>query len=260
MALDFPDNPSLNDTYTVGNSTWYWTGSVWKKYVSVASEGPTGPTGATGDTGPTGPTGATGPTGPQGDTGPTGAQGVTGPTGADFIVDTSETAPSSPNVGDVWLNSTTGALYVYYDSVWVEISGDQGIEGATGPTGPTGATGDIGPTGPTGADGYIGADGATGPTGPTGAQGIQGEVGPTGAASTVTGPTGAIGPTGPTGPEAGVTVSDTAPVSPSNGDLWFNSASAATFIYYDSQWIEIGGASMVMWDNDQNLLASQVFS
>jgi hypothetical protein len=40
-----------------------------------------------------------------------------------------------------------------------------------------------------------------------------------------------------------VTVSDTAPTSPSNGDLWFDSTSAATFIRYDSTWVEIGGSS-----------------
>jgi hypothetical protein len=41
-----------------------------------------------------------------------------------------------------------------------------------------------------------------------------------------------------------VTVSDTAPASPSNGDLWFDSTSAATYIRYDSTWVEIGGATV----------------
>lgn len=39
-----------------------------------------------------------------------------------------------------------------------------------------------------------------------------------------------------------VTTSDTAPSSPSTGDMWYDSTSGATFIYYDSAWIEIGGA------------------
>ena len=51
-------------------------------------------------------------------------------------------------------------------------------------------------------------------------------------------------PTNPTGGGSSVTVSDTAPVSPSNGDLWFDSTSAATYIYYDSTWVEIGGATL----------------
>lgn len=41
---------------------------------------------------------------------------------------------------------------------------------------------------------------------------------------------------------ASVTVSDTAPVSPSNGDLWFNSSLGKLLIYYNdgtsSQWVE----------------------
>jgi len=34
---------------------------------------------------------------------------------------TSDTAPASPSVGDVWFNSSSGITYIYYDSVWVEI-------------------------------------------------------------------------------------------------------------------------------------------
>jgi hypothetical protein len=39
---------------------------------------------------------------------------------------------------------------------------------------------------------------------------------------------------------ASVTVSNTAPVGPVIGDLWFDSTSAKMFVYYDSYWIEIG--------------------
>jgi len=34
-----------------------------------------------------------------------------------------------------------------------------------------------------------------------------------------------------------VTVSDTAPVSPSEGDLWFHSTLLETYVYYNSQWV-----------------------
>ena len=37
---------------------------------------------------------------------------------------------------------------------------------------------------------------------------------------------------------AGVTVSDTAPSSPSQGDQWYNSAEGRTYVYYDSFWVE----------------------
>lgn len=50
MAIDFPDSPSVNDTYTVGGATWIWTGSVWQR--TDATVGPTGPKG---DTGPSEP-------------------------------------------------------------------------------------------------------------------------------------------------------------------------------------------------------------
>ena len=37
----------------------------------------------------------------------------------------------------------------------------------------------------------------------------------------------------------GYTVSDTAPESPSEGDVWFRSTDAKEFIYYDSYWVEL---------------------
>jgi hypothetical protein len=54
-AIDFPNSPSVNDTYTVGNRVWKWNGTVWEVVRSTVpySTGPTGPTGAT-VTGPTG--------------------------------------------------------------------------------------------------------------------------------------------------------------------------------------------------------------
>lgn len=39
---------------------------------------------------------------------------------------------------------------------------------------------------------------------------------------------------------ASVTVSDTPPASPSIGDLWFESDTTRTYVYYDSFWIEVG--------------------
>jgi hypothetical protein len=41
----------------------------------------------------------------------------------------------------------------------------------------------------------------------------------------------------------GVTVSDTIPVGPAQGDMWYESDTGSLFAYYDSQWIEIGGSS-----------------
>ena len=45
---------------------------------------------------------------------------------------------------------------------------------------------------------------------------------------------------------ASVSVSSTAPVGPEAGNLWFNQDTAQTFIYYDSQWVEVGASGMAM--------------
>jgi hypothetical protein len=65
-----------------------------------------------------------------------------------------------------------------------------------------------------------------GPTGPTGAQGVAGPSGPTGA----------------TGPDGSFFASDTAPESPSSGDVWFNSLNAKFYVYYDNFWVDITNA------------------
>jgi hypothetical protein len=48
-AIDFPDSPSVGDTYTVGDRGWLWDGTVWQSQGSGAVTGPTGATGATGE-------------------------------------------------------------------------------------------------------------------------------------------------------------------------------------------------------------------
>jgi hypothetical protein len=78
----------------------------------------------------------------------------------------------------VWFDTVSGAVFVYYDSYWVEV-GTSEFGGATGPTGPQGVTGPqgdsvTGPQGPQGDTGPQGIQGITGPivTGPTGPQGL----------------------------------------------------------------------------------------
>ena len=73
-----------------------------------------------------------------------------------------------------------------------------------------------------GIQGNFGIQGALGPQGIQGIQGLQGVQ----------------------GLRSNVTVSETAPVSPLAGDLWFNCANGKTFIWYNdgtsSQWVEHG--------------------
>ncbi len=150
MPIDFPNNPSLNEPYVVGNITWTWNGSAWKRISTFTGvTGATGSTGATGATGPTGPTGSQGIQGVTGATGATGSQGIQGPTGPTG-------ATGSQGIqGIQGVTGPTGA------------TGSQGIQGIQGVTGPTGATGSQGIQGATGATGSQGVTGATGATGPT---------------------------------------------------------------------------------------------
>ena len=55
MPIDFPNSPTVNDSFTSGTTTWKWDGTVWKVVRNFA---PTGATGAVGNTGPTGPAGS----------------------------------------------------------------------------------------------------------------------------------------------------------------------------------------------------------
>ena len=150
------------------------------------------------------------------------------------------TQPGFPQVGDIWINSSSEDVGVYTGSGFNTIA-------TIAPTGPTGPSGPSGPTGPSGATGPAGsgvsvlgsyaslllleADNPTGSIGDAyvvGADlyvwsdlntewfnagtfvGEQGPTGPTGAQSTVAGPT---GPTGATGPSGGPTgpIGDTGP-------------------------------------------------
>jgi len=148
------------------------------------------------------------------------------------------TQPGFPQVGDIWVNSSTNAVGLYTGSGFSTVA----TIAPTGPTGPVGPQGNAGPTGasgpqgsgisilgsyatlqllqadnPTGTAGqgyivspnlyvwdaqnsaWINAGPFVGPTGPTGATGV-GSTGPTGPTG-VSGPTGPSGgPTGPTGP------------------------------------------------------------
>jgi len=75
-----------------------------------------------------------------GKTGPTGATGAAG--GSTITV--SDAAPSSPVAGQLWWNSTSNKLYIYYtdanSSQWVQAT-TPGAAGATGATGADGAAG-----------------------------------------------------------------------------------------------------------------------
>ena len=237
MAIDFPSSPNVGQEYSNDQRTWSWNGVAW---VAVAASGPAGEDGPPGPVGATGAPGPTGPTGPSG--GPTGPTGPTGPEGQ--LGSIGNTGPTGP----------TGAA-----------------SNVTGPTGPEGPTG---PTGPTGQDSTV-----TGPTGPTGAAGTDGTSVPTGGNTgdllfKVSGTDfdyiwdslslNNVSDVSAASPNDGdvivydssssswitdasggqFTISETAPSTPDAGDVWFNSETSRTYIYYTdadtSQWVEIG--------------------
>ena len=117
-------------------------------------------------------------------------------TGVGGTVAISTTAPSAPDVGDLWWDSDTGKLAIYYQDInssqWVTASGNSGPTGPAGAAGAQGAAGAAGAQGAAGAAGAQGAQGAQGAAGAAGAQGDQGLTGAQGAA----GSTGAQGATG----------------------------------------------------------------
>jgi hypothetical protein len=62
-----------------------------------------------------------------------------------------------------------------------------------------------------------------------------------------------------------VYISESAPVSPVAGDLWWNSSTGSLKVYYDdgssAQWVDASpSGSAPAWDADQNILGMQVFS
>ena len=126
----------------------------------------------------------------------------------------SATGPTGVADGTLWYDEVSGKTYVRYDNTWIDAN-----PSAIGPTGPsvTGPTGHVGSTGPTG---HIGSTGPTGIVGPTGAVGT-------------------IGPTGTTGPGTGV-VNQGAnpPTGPSANQLWYDTTSGKTYIYYNNIWVD----------------------
>ena len=112
-------------------------GGQWVE-VSTGGQGPAGPPGPPGSDGGSGTPGPPGSPGNDGTDGTDGSPGPPGPSGVAGL-QISETAPTSPapSEGDLWWESDTGALYVYYNdgnsSQWVAVA--QGPAGSPGPPG-----------------------------------------------------------------------------------------------------------------------------
>lgn len=196
MAIQFPANASVNQTYTTSGRTWTWTGTRWRLtddieqanlmtisthvmpahsdiydlghstrrwrslYVSgntIVLGGSSIKSGESGVTftsasnasqpvslaisslvigsGNTAVTLAASETGLQ----TVNASNVTIPVGGAVTV--SNTAPTSPINGTLWIDDTTADLNAYLSNTWITVSGTIGPQGNIGATGPAGATG-----------------------------------------------------------------------------------------------------------------------
>ena len=179
----------------------------------------------------------------------------------------------TPNTGELWWESDTGDLYVYYNdgdsSQWVManaggrgLTGDKGQKGEVGTTGLTGnqgdkgdkgdkgQTGDVEAQGNKGQKGEIGA-GQKGQKGDAGADGTDGNKGQKGEDNSTKGQKGELGigqkgekgQKGTDGGGSSVTISDNAPGSASAGDLWWDSEDFDLHVYYgdgdSNQWVSI---------------------
>ena len=129
MALNFPNSPSLNDTYSFGGKTWVWNGTYWGLQSTGAINGI-----VIGNTTP-----ATGNFTTVGATGNittdlyfigNGSQlsGIT----ASGMLTVSNTAPVGASQGDVWIQGNTGVQYVYFtsggNSQWAEMEAATSID------------------------------------------------------------------------------------------------------------------------------------
>ncbi len=151
MAINFPSNPSVNDTHTANNITWKWDGTTWKVGITTFNA-------------------ATIP-------------GIS-TTGTSYFYDLD--VGHNVSVG----SSVTASTFFGDGAGLTNVAGTIGPAGPTGAPGPAGPAGSPGPQGSPGSSGSPGPVGATGPIGPTGpAGGPVGPPGPPGPSGGGTGGT-----------------------------------------------------------------------
>lgn len=158
MAINFPNTPANNDTFTVGSTVYTWNGFAWISSTASGAKGEKGEIGVKGDQGLQGVKGDKGDAGVQGikgdkgipgtaaakgdkgDRGPVGPQGVKGFKGERVTVWKSSFPPEDTEL--LWYNTVDGNFLVYYDDgdtpYWVDASptvvGDKGQKGQKGDT------------------------------------------------------------------------------------------------------------------------------
>ena len=188
-------------------------------------------------------------------------------------VSITDNPPLNARNGELWWESDTGDLYVYYEDVnsaqWVTTNtggagpaGDKGQKGEKGQKGQNGLSGNQGQKGEKGDKGEKGSVEAQGNKGQKGEVGVgqkgqKGEKGDKGQKGTdgtdgtkgekgqkgELGQKGEKGQKGTSGGGATVTISDSAPGGASTGDMWWDSDDFDLHVYYgdgdSNQWVSV---------------------
>ena len=171
MAANFPDSPSINDTFTDNGLTFVWNGEAWKLNSSSGTKGEKGQkgeVGATGDKGQKGQKGEVGDKGQKGEIGPAGGSGGQGNKG-----DKGDTGQKGQTGADNSTKGQKGQKGEQGTSIKGEPGADNSTKGQKGEVGADNST--KGQKGEQGIQGNPGADNSTkGQKGEVGAQGNQG--------------------------------------------------------------------------------------
>ncbi len=127
------------------------------------------------------------------------------------------------NTSGAWLAVNAGIQGTQGTQGALGTQGAQGLQGITGANGSNGSQGIQGIQGTEGTAGFVGSNGAQGTQGIQGIQGTQGTQGIQGLKGTK------------------ITPGDTAPASPSENDLWWDSTNGILMVYYNdgtsAQWV-----------------------
>ncbi len=127
------------------------------------------------------------------------------------------------NTSGAWLAVNAGIQGTQGTQGALGTQGAQGLQGITGANGSNGSQGIQGIQGTEGTAGFVGSNGAQGTQGTQGSQGTQGTQGIQGLKGTK------------------ITPGDTAPASPSENDLWWDSTNGILMVYYNdgtsAQWV-----------------------
>ena len=138
-------------------------------------------------------------------------------------LEVSNTAPSSPSEGDMWYDTDTGIINIYIGTAWVEST----VNLYAG-----------------GLNNYLQVANVASNTSTTSAT-LSGNTATFTRADSSTFTLDLSG-IASSGGGASVTVSTTAPSSPSVGDQWFDSEDAIMYIYYDSHWVEVQASQQTL--------------